>query len=225
MKAATSEMPFPRKKPPLAGGNPPSPSIKSAYYDKDLRKIIVVIEVHPLKTYDREFRVRLWNAGQYILGISETIAKIIHLGPGPSPDQTKPVTIRIELEDIRVAGLRFNQEYLRFDDMAFGSIFFYADCVTAYSPEHGPLPSAFSDSAEVILPMRARYHSMGISGKPVRITFLPGMELRPAALKLFKRIRKVKKKERSKYLATSVYIKPKWRKKKGRTIQVKVDNG
>ena len=130
----------------------------------------------------------------------------------------------MELEDIRVAGLRFNQEYLRFDDMAFGSIFFYADCVTAYSPEHGPNVSAFSNSAEVILPMRARYKS-GNQFVAGRVEFLPGMELRPAALKLFKRIRQVMKKARGRHRATSVYIKPKWRKKKRGAIQVKVDNG
>ena len=77
--------------------------------------------LHPLQIYDVDFAVRIFLAGQYIENINPSIHKIIQLGPGPSPVQSEPVIIPFEFDSIRVAGIRFNMDYLRFDEMAWGS--------------------------------------------------------------------------------------------------------
>ena len=205
--ASHSDMSFPRMKAPLSGGNPPAPGVEWAKLSDDYRKIYGEIPVHPLQKYDFEFTLRIWLAGQYIMSIHQSIHKKIHLGPGPSKDQTKPVVVKFEFDAIRCAGLIFGQEYLPFKDMSFGSIYIYADCVTTYSSAHGPNISVNSDVREVIIPNHGHY----VDGYK-RYEFHPGMSIGKSGQRILKRLQMKNRERRHKLKAPVVYTKPKWEK-------------
>ena len=211
--AKGADMNLPRKKAPMTGSNPPSPYNLWARYDEERRKIVGEVSIHPLQRYDVDFAVRIWLAGQYITSMYQSIHKVIQLGPGPSTDMTKPIIVRFEFDAIRVVGFRFNTDYLSFDDMAYGSIYIYADSVSAISHEHGALASAYSNVEEVMLPRRVKYIYLPEGGKrnaKRRVVFLSGGGLSKKGLSIFHRLRRKMKVIRKRYKAKVIKHKTIW---------------
>ena len=208
MLAFSCGMSYPRNKPPLSGGPPPAPAVVILRYDEVKHKVIGEVLVFPLEKYDVDFCARLWMAGQYVTAIPQSIHKMFSLGPGPSKDMTKKVVLPFEFDRIRVAGTTFNMKDLKFKDMAYGSLFIYADCVTAYSHEHGPWASVFSNTTETHLPPRVDLDKMSAhtGGKMGKIIFLPGKKLTPAAMKIYNMIRKKVHKSNRRYKAKLKYV-------------------
>lgn len=190
MLAAFSFMKYPRKKAPVFAKNfPPSPRIEANFNEG---KFIIEgkVRVYSLNERHKEGRIRLWVALQYVQGVKGYIFIVFDVGDGPQSNVEIPFTIDI----VRCAGTVFGVETLPIKDMLFGSIFVYADMVAPHGPEWGPLPSAYSNIAQIVLPKRARY--IHTKGRKCKFVVNPDAKVSKFALKLVDRLRKYKKKHR-----------------------------
>ena len=102
---------------------------------------------------------------------------------------TKDITVvPFKIDYIRCSGIIFQQENLKFSDMAFGEIFVFSDLATAVNKEVAPMESVFSGEAVILLPRRGERENKGCHSGKRRFILYPGEKMSKEALALLRRL-------------------------------------
>ena len=214
--AAACKMSWPRLEPQFRKDPPPAPMLSWAKYNKKGEYIHGAFNLMPAGGTYSDVVVRIWVAGWYRgVAIPATIHRIIKIKNYSMKELT---VVPFKIDSIRCSGTVFEQEDLKFSDMAYGQIYIYADLVTAPAKHVAPMESVFSTEAVIDIPRRGEYKmtkAVYRGEKKPKFVLFPGEKMSKNALKLLKKLGEYRYKIKKRYAETKTkMVKATWEKKK-----------